>query len=138
MFVSTLFDSCVVFVKLCYAKKKKKRVLPFVSQTMLVDFIFPLSFALSSSHRPDISLILKLNHIDSAQQRTKNLRPQTVFLWGLRCELCDVGWWICLGLRTMGGAVVDGGCWVIQCLPLWVWILFLNYFYLGLLRYDIG
>ena len=28
------------------------------------------------------------------------------------------------GWVTVGGAVVDGSCWVIQCLQLWVEILF--------------
>ena len=47
------------------------------------------------------------------------------FCLGLRCESCDVG---CLELFrfkedewiVIGGAIVDGSCWITRCSPLWV------------------
>ena len=53
---------------------------------------------------------------------------------GLRCESCDVGCLELFGFEedervVIGGAIVDGSCWITWCLPLRVWVLFLIFFF---------
>ena len=58
---------------------------------------------------------------------------------GLRCESCDVGCLELFGFEedewvVIGGAIVDGSCWITQCLPLWVCFFF---FFFGLAFFKV-